>query len=66
MIGFFDFQREVIAMTTLEQTSRKLLLPESMEMKLIKLGMLVPLFFSGLIAYNLVKWVVLGFMFLVR
>ena len=53
-------------MTTLEQSPKKALVTEGTEMKLIKLGMLIPLFFSGLIAYNLVKWVVLGFMFLIR
>lgn len=53
-------------MTTLEQTPKKPLVPESMEMKFIKFGMLIPLFFSGLIAYNLVKWIVIGLLLLVR
>jgi hypothetical protein len=53
-------------MTTLEQTPKKPLVPEKMQMKFIKLGMLIPLFISALIAYNLVKWVVLGFMLLIR
>jgi hypothetical protein len=66
MIGTFCFQGEVITMTTLTQTHKKPLLSESTEMKLIKLGILIPLFFSALIAYNLVKWTVIGFMFLIR
>ncbi len=55
-------------MTTLEQPLKikKPFMPKTMEMKFVKLGMVVPLFFSALIAYGLVKVIVLGFMMLVH
>lgn len=55
-------------MTTLEQPLkiRKPLMTKPLDMKFIKLGLIVPLSLSALIAYGLLKVIVLGFMLLVH
>jgi hypothetical protein len=52
-------------MTALETQLKKQRYTRSIEATTVKIGMLVPLFFSGWLTYHFVKMVVLGFMHLI-